>query len=326
LSLEIVSLGEKHLEAAAALAARRYEALRGTVPCMPSRYGDIDVILPMIHDLAGRELGVVALDDGRLVGFLLSLDIGTWRGVRSVLSPEYANGAELENSRRIYAEMYARLSARWVAEGFRMHLVSLLANDADGIEGWQWLGFGLAAMDGARDLEPIARDLEPIGETVTDIEIWRATSDHVEQILALDEALKRHLAAAPTFLSHGPVDTRADYERWLADPANALWLAGLERDSVAFMKHGPASEDACTIIRDEATTSIVGAYTVETIREAGIATALLDRCLDFARSQGYSRCAVDFEPMNVPAARFWMRYFQPVCVSLARYVGAPPCS
>lgn len=92
------------------------------------------------------------------------------------------------------------------------------------------------------------------------------------------------------------------------------------------MKQGSASEDACTIIRDEATTSIVGAYTVETMRESGIATALLDRCLDFARSQGYSRCTVDFEPMNVPAARFWTRYFQPVCISLARYVGAPPGS
>ena len=285
---------------------------------MPSRYEDVDIVLPMMHDIANRGLGVAALEGGRLVGFLLSLDIGTWRGVRSMLSPEYANGAELENSRRIYAEMYARLSARWVAEGFRMHLVSLLANDADGIDGWQWLGFGLAAVDGARGLEPI-------GEPVADIEIRRATSDNIEQILALDEALKRHLAAAPTFLSHGPVGTRADLERWLADPANALWLAALERESVAFMKHGPASENACRIIRDEATTSIVGAYTMETMREGGIATALLDRCLDFARSQGYSRCAVDFEPMNVPAARFWMRYFQPVCFSLARYVGAPPC-
>lgn len=154
MSLEIVNLGERHLEAAAALATRRYAALRGAVPCMPSRYGDVDIILPMMHDIVGRGLGVAALDGSRLVGFLIGLDIGTWRGVRSVLSPEYANGADLENSRRIYAEMYARLSARWVAEGFRMHLVSLLANDADGIEGWQWLGFGLAAVDGARGLEP----------------------------------------------------------------------------------------------------------------------------------------------------------------------------
>jgi len=321
-----VDLEERHLEAAAALAARRYTALRGAAPCLPPRYGDVDVILLMMHDIVGPELGVAALDGGRLVGFLLSLDIGIWRGVRSVLSPEYANGAELENGRRIYAEMYARLSARWVGEGFRMHLVSLLANDANGIEGWHWLGFGLAAVDGARGLEPIARGLEPIGEPVADIEIRRATSHDVEQILALDEALKRHLAAAPTFLSHGPAGTRTEYERWLADPANVLWLAGFGGESVAFMKHGPASQNACRIIRGEATTSIVGAYTVETMREAGIATALLDRCLDFARSQGYSRCAVDFEPMNVPAARFWMRYFQPVCISLARYVGAPPCS
>ena len=332
MSLEVLNLRESHLEAAAALVTRRYAALRETVPCMPSRYGDIDIILPMILDIPGREQGVAAIDDGILVGFLLGLDIGTWRGVRSVMSPEYANGAELENSRRIYAEMYAYQSARWVAEGFGMHIACMLANDADGIESWNWLGFGLAAVDGARDLESIARDLDPVSEPTTGIEIRRATSNDVQQILALEESLKRHLAAAPTFLSHGSVDTRAGYEKWLADPANALWLAepanapplpGIGQESVAFMKQGPASEDACTIILDEATTSIVGAYTVETMREAGIATKLLDRCLDFGRSQGYSRCTVDLEPMNVPAARFWMRYFQPVCISLARYVGAP---
>jgi hypothetical protein len=46
----------------------------------------------------------------------------------------------------------------------------------------------------------------------------------------------------------------------------------------------------------------------------------LNRSLEWARSEGYERCAVDFEPMNVLAARFWLRYFSPVCYSLVRHV------
>jgi len=29
---------------------------------------------------------------------------------------------------------------------------------------------------------------------------------------------------------------------------------------------------------------------------------------------------VDFEPMNPPAARFWLKHFCPVCYTLARHV------
>ena len=86
------------------------------------------------------------------------------------------------------------------------------------------------------------------------------------------------------------------------------------------MKQGPANVDACTIIHDEKTTSIVGAFTTESVRGGGIATALLNRSLEWARSDGYERCAVDFEPMNPLATRFWLRHFQPVCYTLIRHV------
>jgi GNAT superfamily N-acetyltransferase len=51
-----------------------------------------------------------------------------------------------------------------------------------------------------------------------------------------------------------------------------------------------------------------------------VATALLDRALTWAREAGYVRCAVDFEAMNVVAARFWLRHFRPVCHTLARHL------
>jgi GNAT superfamily N-acetyltransferase len=83
---------------------------------------------------------------------------------------------------------------------------------------------------------------------------------------------------------------------------------------------GPASDDASTIIRDPATASITGAYVLPDERGPGLMTALLDRALAWACAEGYARCAVDFEPMNPPARRFWLRHFAPVSNAVRRDV------
>ena len=89
---------------------------------------------------------------------------------------------------------------------------------------------------------------------------------------------------------------------------------------VAYLLLGPASKNASTIIRDEGTSSITGAYTQPEARGAGIATALLKHGLAWAIERGYTRCAVDFEPMNPQARRFWVRHFTPVSYALERHI------
>lgn len=311
--LEIVPLERKHLEDAATLANARYTALRERVPSLPCRYEYVDEILPMLSDLAGRAPGVTAIRDGRLAGYLVGFVVPEFQGQRSVYSPEWANGADLEESRRIFQDMYAHLCARWIANGCFTHLVSAFPNDRDGIDGWHWLGFGMATADAVRGLEPV------LGPTA-DIDVRRGGLGDIEQAMALFDGLARHLSAGPTYLAYAENQGRQCHEEWVGDPANALWLAFEGEEAVGCLKTGPASEDACAIIRDEGTTSIVGAFTREHARGRGIAAALLDRALEWARFEGYVRCAVDFEPMNVLAARFWLRHFQPVCYALVRKV------
>lgn len=312
MSLKIIPLQEKHLEDAAMVASARYQTLREQVPLLPARYGDANILLPMLRDLAQQAPGVAAIERDRLVGFLLGFVIPSFLGQRSVYSPEWANSAEIEDSRRIYEEMYAHLSTQWVADGCLTHLVGQLADDHDGREGWHWLGFGLIAADAIRDLRPVP------GSTAG-FEIRQAGGEDLESVAMLIEGLRQHLAAAPTFFPHSAEEVQHGAE-WLGNSANALWLAYQGTGAVACMGQGPANPDACTIIADEGTTSIVSAFTQHTARGRGIATALLNHCLDWARSTGYERCAVDFEPTNILATRFWMRHFQPVSYALIRHV------
>jgi putative acetyltransferase len=137
---------------------------------------------------------------------------------------------------------------------------------------------------------------------------------------ALDRALQRYLGAAPIYLyienpELGPA-------RVLGGPEHAVWLAERDGAAVAYLRIGPASDEACTIIRDPGTASITAAYTRPAARGAGVGAALLDRALAWAREAGYVRCTVDFEPMNVLGARFWLRHFCPAVYTLARPIDA----
>lgn len=313
MSLQVVALGDRHLADAARLVSARYRALREEVASLPPRYENEGVILPMLRDFGGGAPGVAAIQDGRLVGFLRGTLIREFRGKRAIISPEWANGAQVENSRRIYEMMYSHLSQRWVANGCFVHLVGMLAHDRRAIEGWHWLGFGMIAADAVRDLGGVRGPIAAV-------EIRRAVVAEAGTVAAMSEATARHLAAAPAFLPYVDSEDRARHQAWLSEPANAAWLAVEEGRVVGFLKHGPASHGACDIIQDEKTTSIVGAFTEQAARGRGIGAALVNRAIEWARTQGYERCAVDFEPMNVPAARFWTRHFQPVAYALVRHV------
>lgn len=313
MTLQVVPLREAHLEDAAALASARYRGFRDRLPLLPPQYAEAAAVLPLLRDMTRSNPGVAAIRQGRLVGFLTAWRMSSFRGRPAAFAPELAHAAKGADGRRIVEEMYTHLAAAWVRDGYRTHLLSVLADGRGGLDVWHWLGFAMIAADALRDLQP----LPAAGGRAS---VRRGGPGDIAAAMDLGAALQRHMAAAPTFLSHKAPPARRGEEEWLADPAHALWLGYDGTEAVAFLKQGPANPDACMIIADEGTSSIVGAYTRADVRGRGMASALLDRALEWARTAGYTRCAVDFEPMNPTAARFWLQHFCPVCYTLARHV------
>lgn len=311
--LTVKPMAAEHIDEAATLMVDHYKALREQVRLLPVCYEDVGTIRMMLSDLAQRAPGVVALGGGGVAGFLIGFVLPRFQGRRAAFSPEWANGAGTRIGRRAYEEMYTHLSAEWASQGCFTHLISLFPHEREAIETFHWLGFGMIAADALRGMGFI-RDQD------TGVAIRRGSVKDVRRVAALGGALNRHLAAAPTFLPHEGMHDEDYFEEWLRNPANALWLAFQNGEPVAFLAAGPASTEACTIIRDEKTMSITAAYTAEPLRGRGIATALLNRALSWGRSGGYERCAVDFEPMNPLATRFWLEHFQPVSYTLARKI------
>lgn len=310
--LKTVPLSEEHLEDAARLVSRRYQRLREQEPHLPRRFAEVNTITPLLQDLLGIPgAGVAAIRRNRLVGFLTGWHMSSFRGKKSTFSLEWANGADLEESGRIYEEMYSTLAAAW-GDRSSAHYIGLFPNDIQALRAWHWLGFGMIAVDAIRGMEPI-------GDGKAEVDIRRARPEDIEAVMDLHEALRQYMKGSPTFLLTEKME-RNYYEEWLGDPSKVIWLAYLDGEPVAFMRLGPADENACTIIVEKQTTSIYAAFTKEKVRNTGIAIALLNHALKSARESGYGRCAVSFEPMNLLATRFWMKYFKPVCYWVVRHL------
>lgn len=311
--LKIVPLREEHLENAALLVSKRYRRLCGQEPHLPRRYGEVNTLLPLLQNILNvTQAGVAAVRGDQLAGFLTGWQMPSFRGKRSIYSPEWANAADLEDSAHIYEEMYSQMSGVWIAEKYIAHYISLFPNDLNALRAWHWMGFGMFAIDAIRGLEPVQGN-------VMNVDIRRAAIQDLEQVMELQDALWQYMMGSPIFLISEKRD-RSYYEEWLQDPGKVVWLAYMHDEPVAFMRLGPADEDVCTIICDEKTTSIYGAFTKEKVRGGGIATALLGHALEWARQSGYERCAVPFEPMNLLGTRFWLKYFTPVCFSALRII------
>jgi len=312
--LKILPFKDEHLEDAAELVRTRYKDLRGEEPLLPDKYQAVSNLLPLLENIKQYGgPGVAAIQDGRLVGFMIGWLMPDFRGKRSVYSPEWANAVELQNSRTIYEELYRHLAAVWVQEKYTAHYLSLFTNDTEAVRAWHYLGFGMTGVDSVRGLEPIRWD-------GVDINIRRAGVEDIEALIDLHEGLKKHMRSSPSFFISETFD-KGFFEAWLEDPSNIIWLAHMGDTPAGFIRIGPANDDVSTIIYDKATTSIYGAYPQEGIRGKEIGTGLLAQAIDGAKEAGYERCAVDFEPMNLSGAHFWQRHgFRPVCISLLRYV------
>jgi GNAT superfamily N-acetyltransferase len=95
-------------------------------------------------------------------------------------------------------------------------------------------------------------------------------------------------------------------------------LAWDHNEPVAYWRIRGPNPSAAQVLNDPGTASVKGAFTKEPFRGRGIGIALLNHSIEWAKQRGYVRYAVDFEPQNSEAKRFWLKHFNPVCYTLIR--------
>lgn len=311
--LTFENMNSNHIEDAARLAIAEYYEERAAVPILPE--GEyFDIICKLLTQLIDHNLGVAAMENGKLTGFLTCYKpwnnhFGTTLGT---FSPVHAHGTVKENRCRIYSELYQAASEKWIKQGVLSHAIALYSHSKEAADSFYWNGFGLRCVDAIRGIEPI--ECREFPDTTFQV----LPKDELEQIVPLKNLLIKHLQSTPMYI---PLFFQKDIAKLKEENErrNSRYFVAKDRDeTVAFIEiMGSGENFACEA---QGMTNICGAFMQPQYRGSGIYTALLSFLIRTITAEGFTRCGVDFESFNPTASGFWTKYFTPYTYSVTRRI------
>ena len=312
--LEIIPFRKDYILPAAEMFIRNFRKLREAIPILPDTLEHSDGVCARLEELFGPCPGAIALQDGEMVGYMGWYIIPNFRQNRynGAYCPEWSHATLEENRPEIYRALYRAAATHWSAAGCQVHAVTLLANDPVAEKTWFWNGFGLTVVDAVRPLTPLGVPV-PAG-----LAIRKAVLADVKMLEVLEAEHWQHYGEAPVLMMTPPPSNAADFTRLLEDEHNSAWLALDDGEPVGYIRFEESSFGAAASVNAETTIAITGLYVRPAYRGQKAAAAMLDAALVDHAARGFERCAVDFESFNPEATSFWMRYFEPVCLSVTR--------
>jgi len=317
--MEFVDFNQSHIAMALKIAKDNYEKERQQVSELPE-----NVTLPDLTHFAENGLGVTAIQDGQVLGFICPYlpreDAFGTTMVRGTFVPMNAHGVAThiaeEDRGRIYSKLYQATAAKLIKRGIRSHAIALYTHDQSGARSFFYNGFGLRCIDLIRSIDVIPEDKTLKIEDQHKVEYVELFRD--EWVLLLDQhnGLISHLANSPSFMMFTPLDEAALYQQTSEDVR--YFAAKVNARCVAYIKLSDRGENFATEV-DEMM-NICGAYCETEYRGSGLYHNLLCYVMKKLQSEGYRLLGVDCESFNPTARGFWLKYFKEYTHSVVRRI------
>lgn len=313
--IKIIQFQEEHLPATAKIFITNYQAQRKKHPELPEKYADIDVILPMIKKIIENNPSMVAISNERVVGYLSGrTKIPAYKGSSlGVYIPEWAHSAiEGEQRETIYQKLYRHLAERWVADKCYTHCLTHFADDLLLKEIFYRFGFGMLVIDGLRPINEIQVN------QLIDVKLREVCPKDLPDLARLSNRLNLHLHNSPIFLNS--LKPNENLEAKFFHPQRKTFVAEKDGQIISCIRAMVDQGPGCTIVQDVGTLGVNFGYTDPAFRGTGVASELLNELLKWGSTNQMKCCVVDFESQNIEGAKFWLRYFQPICYSVIRKI------
>lgn len=294
--MKIVDFTKEYIIQAQELAKKNYEEERRLVSILPQ----IDC-LPSLDDFAENGLGVVALEDDKLIGFLCCYT--PWENAftttaRGTFSPIHAHGAIKQNREKIYQCLYQAAAKKWVQAGISSHSIGLYAHDKEAIQAFFTYGFGLRCVDAIRPMEEIQLT------SILGYDFLELKKENTSEIMSLRQNLSEHMAKSPCFMKYLKRDSLTDIE----EAQSRIFAAKAQGKVIAFLEVTDTAENFATEASDMQ--NICGAFCMPQYRGKGVSAHLLNYMIMVLKKEGHLRLGVDFESFNPTANGFWPKYFK----------------
>ena len=303
--MQIVDFKCEHIEVATQLVQQNYKQERGFVPACPQ-----SVALPDMKQFADNNLGVVAYENGEMVGFLCSYPPierpFQLEGVLGAYSPKCANAAIGHNRAVVYTQMYQAAAIKWARAGLSNHAITLYAHDAEVHKQFFEYGFGLWGMNAMRLVEEID------ARSVSEFDFIELPRERFSETLSLQNALVEHFRQSPMFICF-EYHTEEGLAAECAKLPFRYFGAFDSGKMVAYMR----------VLKDMGNNgrqTICGAFCLPDYRGKGIYQALLNYVIAVLKFEGNTLLEVDFESFNPAARGFWLKYFTPYMSSVVRRI------
>lgn len=308
-SFKIVKFAKTHIEDALKIARDNYVEECACVPSLPK-----DAKLPGLDEFVENKLGVAAIENGKLIGYLCCYTpwdnfFGTSRGT---FSQVHSHGAVKNNRGEIYSRMYQAAAGTWVEKGILSHAFGVYSHDRETLESFIWNGFGYRTVDAMMLLESI----ETVSANV-ECKFSELDKDRYAEIHPMQNKLIGHLNASPMFIAYKEIDE--EYFLQTVKKQNArLFTAEIQGKIISYIK---ITEDGESFVGDDpGVINICGSYMEEEYRGSGIYINLLSFMIEALKAENYTRLGVDFETFNPAARGFWMKYFTSYIYGVTRRI------
>jgi len=308
---------------AAELLSARHARLRRTEPALPAACEAPAAAQAALSTLWAKPLttGAAAFDSGQLVAYLiggLRLE-PVWGRSAWVRSPGLALAEGVDPA--VIADLYAEVGERWVRDGVFFHFALMPVAEAEVVQAWFALSFGIEQVHAFADLRNLAAPPPP----PPGLTIRRAGAQDADILAGFSDLIWRELVKAPVWgitLPEAVAELHSGYAELASDPTATVWLAEMDGRAVGIQGYWEHDEPDPVLVPEKAVTVSVVA-TLPEERRKGIQSALTRHGLAQARAAGYDYCEPDWRSANRGVARSLPRLgFRPVAYRLVRRVDA----
>jgi GNAT superfamily N-acetyltransferase len=299
----------------AELFVERHAARRVANPLYPANLDTVEVVGDLISGWLSSGVGIVAEQDGTLIGYLTGRAVTGLGGVRMSFMWEWAHATRTDAPGTLFSEMYTawcRLSGR---PETTLHMAIVFADDIATHDCLVQTGFGRHLIDGGRAIG--AGDIGVASDSSAEVSI--PTLGELGVVNEMEAGLHAHLDASPIWRPKSPGGGHVYDRTWIERPSRGLWVSRSDGRITGFMSAEAGAQDPKSLMSPPVP-HITGAFLKPEARRTGASGALLSALLGWIHESGWKSATVDFETSNPEGARFWLgpAGFKPLLYTMLR--------
>ena len=287
-------------------------------PSLPARFEDpkeagAEVATAWHADGAS---GAVAIDDGRVTGYL----IGAPRSASWGANFWVELGGHAVEEPEVARDLYGALAGEWFDAGNHRHYVLIPGSDTALRDAWFNVGFGLQHVHAVIDIPD-----EPVADW-GDLQVGDAEDRDVDDLIEIAPLIAEQHNVSPVFgymPPDDPEELRAEILDDIAKPETGCLVAEIGDRVVGNFVVVPVERSSAHtgLGRPDGAAHLGFAATRPEVRGSGAGIALTEASFRWAREHGYEVMVTDWRATNLLSSRFWPRRgFRPTFYRLYRSV------